>query len=280
MIGTTPASTALLSSLALAGLACGLLACGGDSSATDVSFGETTVVIVINPAINDANEAGNIPLPGRDTAGLTVSSDDGISNTSDGNGVAVLTGLEAGRRTITISGNGIDASTVVQITEGELRELSAAVINRTFAIMSNVGITSEGTVIEIESTMSAEEVNDALDTSNVVLFFRGGTYEGDLDFSGSDAILFGEGARGGQVIFTGNVQVTGSRSRIRGATVQGTLSLPASNSSLSFSRIEGSTTVDGSDAVLLQNQFCGGATVNGSGVTAVGNLGLAPYGDC
>lgn len=275
--GTTARTTALLASLLVA---CSVLvACGGDDAPTDVDFGETTVVVVVNPTVNDVNEK-ELPTPGSATGGLTVSTDDGISGTTDANGIAVLTGVEAGRRTLTISGQDVDASTPFQITEGELREISMAALGSNIGIMSNVGISSQGTVMEIEPSMSVADVNAALNSSNVVLFFRSGTYAGDLDFSGSDAILFGEGARGDDVIIDGDVEITGSRSRIRGVRVLRDLTLPASDSSLSFSQVQGSTTVDGSDPVLLNNDFCGGATVNGSGATAVGNVGLAPYGGC
>ena len=67
-----------------------LLACGGDDSSTapdapgvtDVRFGDTALIVVVNPAVNDANDR-TVPAPGPTRAGVTITSDDGISATSD-----------------------------------------------------------------------------------------------------------------------------------------------------------------------------------------------------
>lgn len=85
-------------------------------------------------------------------------------------------------------------------------------------------------VFEVSPTMTNAEVNDVLKVSARVVFLAGGTYQGDLDFSGSRITLFGEGVLGGSVILDGNVIVTGSESRIRGAEITGTLMMPASKS--------------------------------------------------
>jgi hypothetical protein len=58
--------------------------------------------------------------------------------------------------------------------------------------------------------MSLGEVNAALAQSNAIVFFRAGTYTGDLAFSGSNVTLFGEGPTGGAVTLDGNITVDGS----------------------------------------------------------------------
>jgi hypothetical protein len=135
-------------------------------------------------------------------------------------------------------------------------------------------------VLEISPAMTNAQVNDALRVSDRVVFLAGGVYTGDLDFSGSRVTLFGEGVLGGTVTLQGNVMMSGSDSRIRGARITGTLSIPASGTGLSFSRVDGMATAVGSDATLLANALCGGATITGSGSFAVGNAGVPPTAAC
>jgi hypothetical protein len=142
--------------------------------------------------------------------------------------------------------------------------------------MANVLYAFGGTVTEIAPTMTNAQVNAALSGSNLIVFLRAGTYQGDLNFSGSNVTLFGEGSQGGAVTINGNVTVSGSGNRLRGARITGDLSVPGSNAGISYSRVVGTLTFDGSNGVLLNNAFCGTATVGGSGLRALGNAGLAP----
>lgn len=64
---------------ALIGLV-GLAACGGHDDITDVVFGETTFVVVLNPGINDDNDTA-VAAPGPEYAGVDVYSDDGRRST-------------------------------------------------------------------------------------------------------------------------------------------------------------------------------------------------------
>ena len=66
-----------------------LYACGGDSSGdggtlppTEVHFGDTALVVVMNPAVNDGNDR-NLPAPGQTRLDVQVDSDDGLSATTD-----------------------------------------------------------------------------------------------------------------------------------------------------------------------------------------------------
>ena len=124
--------------------------------------------------------------------------------------------------------------------------------------------------------MSLAEVNTQLARSNIIVFFRAGSYTGNLSFSGSSVTMFGEGAQGGSVTLSGNVQVPGSRNRIRGARITGTLTVPGSDFGMSFSRVQGAVSISGSDATLLNNAFCTVPAITGSGTTALGNAGMAP----
>lgn len=142
--------------------------------------------------------------------------------------------------------------------------------------MANIPYEFDGEVVEITSDMSVSDVNEALANSNRIVFVRGGTYTGDINFSGSNLTLVGEGPEGGNVILDGDVIVDGSGNRLRGARITGRLSVPGSDAGISFSSVQDSLHVDGSDAVLMNNAFCGPVTIDASGTVALGNAGMPP----
>ena len=79
---------------------------GGGSSTTtptDVKFGDTALVVVVNPVVNDAN-LRSVATPGQARANVRLTSDDGITATTSASGIAVLSPLTAGARTISVSG--------------------------------------------------------------------------------------------------------------------------------------------------------------------------------
>lgn len=257
-------------------LACLLAACGGNGDdPTDVLFGETTLVIAVNPVVNDVTEEA-LPSPGGTQSGVELGLDEGPSATTDARGVAVLAPVPAGNRTVSAASADIDGSAAIAIADRDLHEVALAADGSAVAVMSDVRYPFGGEVVEVDPGMSVSAINDALSMSNTIVFFRGGVYEGDFSFSGSNVILFGEGPRGGRVTIQGNMTIDGSQNGIRGATVTGDLVIPGSNASVSFTRVLGNLDVAGSDAVLLLGEFCGAADVSGSGAIALGNLGLAP----
>ena len=165
------------------------------------------------------------------------------------------------------------------VADTTLREVALAATPGNAQIMVNVDYKSDQ-AFEVTPTMTNAEVNDALAVSDRVVFFKGGSYDGDLTFAGSRVTLFGEGVLGGKVILNGNITVSGSDSRIRGADITGSLTIPASKVGLSFSKTTGAVTSSGSDSMFLQNKLCGTETITGSGVTVVGNTGAAPAPAC
>jgi hypothetical protein len=264
-----------------------LVACGGGDSDTatpdandplDVRFGDTALVIVVNPIVNDANDQA-VATPGLARAGVTLTADDGVSATTDASGIAVLAPLTAGSRTVTVTGTDVGGTFNVLMAAGELRELAIASQGATSSIMLELDYKSDR-VTEINPTMSTTEVNTALEVSDQVVFFASGTYTGDLDFSGSRVTLFGEGVRGGKVIIDGSIMMSGSDSRIRGTTITGNLTVPASGTGLTFSRVNGTTDATGSDATFLRNALCGPASITGSGSFVLDNAGTPPTATC
>jgi hypothetical protein len=253
------------------------VACGGDDATdpSDVTYGETTIVVVVNPTINTANGVG-VASPGAARSDVSLDLDDGPSSTSSAGGVAVLAPVTAGDRTLSLTGGGDSGDVAVSIADGDLREVAVALDASGATVMADLRYAFGGAVVEVDPSTPIAEVNAALTQSNVIVFFESGTYTGDLEFSGSNVTLFGEGTSGGEVTLDGNVTVSGSGNRIRGALITGDLSVPGSGAGLSFSRVDGVTTISGSSPTLLNNTFCGEVTVTGSGPLLLGNGGLEP----
>jgi hypothetical protein len=253
------------------------LACGGDgpTNPPDVAYGETTVVYVMNPVVNDVNAVA-VPTPGTSRSGVAITVTSGPSGSTGANGDLALAPVSAGTWPVSFAASGASGQLNLDIAQGDLREIAVALDGTGAGSMANVLYAFGGTVVEISPTMTNAEVNAALAGSNLIVFLRAGTYQGDLNFSGSNVTLFGEGSQGGAVTINGNVTVSGSGNRLRGARIIGNLSVPGSNAGISYSSVTGTLTFEGSNGVLLNNAFCGTVAVAGSGLRALGNAGLAP----
>jgi len=250
-------------------------ACGGSNDPTEVVYGETTLVVVVNPFVNDANQT-DLPVPGGQSVNIRVELDEGPAGNTNDEGVVVLAPVPAGDRTLSFSGIGVSGTINVSISDKDLREVAVAADGNGAEIMTSVLYPFGGSVIEVKPEMTIAEVNQALTSSQTIVFFHSGNYTGDLNFSGSNAILFGEGDRGGKVTLDGNVTVVGSANRIRGATITGNLNISGSDFGFSFGRVNGQISVTASDVTFLLNEFCNTVTVDGSGFTALGNKGMSP----
>lgn len=262
--------------LALGALAAALGCGDGTTEPPEVTFGETTFVVIVNPTVNDDNDLV-LPPTGTSRAGVVVSLDEGPPATTDAAGIAVLAPVPAGTRVLSLSGSGESGQLTLTIEEGDLREVAVALTADGAAVMTNVRYPFGGQVIEVTPSTPIAEVNEALAMSNVIVFFRGGVYSAELlEFQGSNVTLFGEGERGGTVTLNANVTVGGSSNRIRGARVTGSVSVPGSDGGIAFGRFEGAFDVSGSSSVLVLNGFCGAVTLGGSNATAIGNAGLPP----
>ncbi|MGH7447710.1 MAG: hypothetical protein ACRELT_09125, partial [Longimicrobiales bacterium] len=83
-------------------------ACGDDVTdpPLDVALGETTFVVLVNPVVNTANEV-TVPPPGTVRSGVSVAPDGGSAVTTTAVGVAVLSPVNAGARTLSLAGSGL-----------------------------------------------------------------------------------------------------------------------------------------------------------------------------
>lgn len=253
------------------------LGCGGDNPTEPpvAVYGETTVVYVMNPVVNGVNAVA-VPTPGTTRTGVGITVTSGPSGTTGTNGDLVLAPLTPGARAVSFTAGAATGQLNLDMIQGDLREVAVALDGSGAGEMANVQYAFGGTVVEITPTMTNAQVNAALSGSSLIVFLRAGTYPGNLDFSGSNVTLFGEGSQGGTVTINGNVTVSGSGNRLRGARITGSLSVPGSDAGISYSRVAGALTMGGSNGVLLNNAFCGTVTVAGSGLRALGNAGLAP----
>jgi hypothetical protein len=243
---------------------------------SSIVLGQTTLLVHVNPPVNDANQAP-VPQPGSAREQVLVSIANGPAVTTDSRGVAVLAGLDAGVNTVTFSGAGTAGGQLtVTLEDKELRELAVAVTGTSAQTMADFRYRFGGQVVEVNPGMSESAVNAALTGSNKIVLFTGGSYTGNLTFNGSDVTLFAAGADGGTVTLAGNIQVFGSANRIRGTRLSGPLTVNGSNFGMSGSQITGTFNGSGSTGVYLNNDFCQGATLSGSTNTVLGNSGLAP----
>ncbi|MCI0456613.1 MAG: hypothetical protein L0Z62_06490 [Gemmataceae bacterium] len=224
--------------------------------------------------MNEVN-AVTVPAPGTSRSGVQVSITSGPSGTTGPSGDLALAPITAGTWPVSFNTGGASGQLSLDIAQGDLREIAVALDGTGAAGMADIRYAFGGTVTEITPAMTNAEVNAALSGSNLIVFMRAGTYEGDLEFSGSNVTLFGEGWQGGTATIDGNVTVSGSGNRLRGARITGNLSVPGSSAGISYSSVAGPVTFDGSNGVLLNNEFCGTVTVAGSGLRALGNAGLA-----
>ena len=262
-----------------------ILGCSGDSitnstdrtdltDPTDVRFDETAIVFIVNPVINDLNEP-TVPKPGTIQSGVDISVANGPSGTTGTDGVLVLGPVPSDTNAISLVDNGGNTGEFTHtISENDMHEVAVAIDSSGVSLMASVVYQFSGDIVEITPEMFIEDVNDALAQSDIIVLLRQGTYTGDLEFSGSNVTLFGEGFSGGNVTIDGNITVSGSENRIRGAHITGDVTVSGSDAGISFSTITGEMSISGSDVALLNNHFLGTVDIGGSGTFALGNLGM------
>lgn len=254
-------------------LAAGCSGGGPTPPPTEVDLGETTFVVVVNPAIDDVNDVP-VPEPGLERADVLVRDvalDLGGPSDADGVYVLPLPEGEAGVRTLELSGGEASGTISQEIAAQDLVEVALSGRPGEVQEMVRIRYAFGREVVELSPEMGIDAVNDALSASDRIVLLGGGVYEGDLVFGGSDVALFGAGVTGGEVTIVGNVTVSGQNNRIRGAIIDGDVTVSGSECGLSFTRVSGATEVSGSGGALLANEFCGGLSVGGDGTTALGN---------
>lgn len=247
--------------------------CGGDDD-PDLPFGETAVVVVVNPLPNEGNTTSPPAFAGTEYAGIEVDAEPGGSNTTDDTGLAVLRDLDAGDLDLVFDGA---ASLPLAIAgEGDVYDLAVAhdgaevALYPGFPIRYGVG----GDIIVIATDGDAIE---ALNTDDTIVFFEDGIHVGNLVIEGENVILFGDSFEGEPVVVDGSIEVRGGSVRIRGVTITGDLTVFGNNFGMSFSTVQGATQLNGQAISFLRNVFCQGANVPSSNAALYDNAGLPPF---
>lgn len=270
MIGILRISSLAAALAAVLGAAAG---CGGDGVDPNQPFGETTVVVVVNPAPNDGNTVTAPAFVGTDIAGIDIDADPGGGGTTDDTGLAVLGDLDAGDLDLVFPGAALPFA--IQ-TAGDVYDLAVAhdgsqvALYPGFPIRYGVG----GDIITIATDGDATE---ALNTDSTIVFFEDGIHVGDLVIEGGDVILYGDSFDGEPVVVDGNIEVRGGDVRIRGVTITGNLTVFGNGFGMSFSVVQGQTQLNGQAISFLRNVFCQGANVPSSNAALYDNQGLPPF---
>jgi hypothetical protein len=258
-----------------------VIACGGASNApvpspapTSVAYGDTAVIVWINPPINDANQL-SVPAPGTVRAGVVVDvvGEAAVKTASDG--IAVLANVASGQQTLQFSG-AATGSLAITLADKELREIAVALDATGAHLMADLHYRFGDTVVDVTPTMTEAEINTALNGSNEIVLFHSGTYNGNYLFSGSQVTLFGEGLMGGSVTLNGSITVNGSNDRIRGTRIVGGLSIDGGSFGMTYSHATGPVQLVGGSAIFIDNNLCGGGTFDGGSNGVLENYGVSP----
>lgn len=263
-----------IAATALAATVGAVAGCGGDEEVDpDQPFGETSVIVVVNPAPNDGNTVSAPASVGTEISGIDIDADPGGAGATDDTGLALLGDLDAGDLDLVFP----DAVLPFAIqTEGDVYDLAVAydgtqaTLYPGFPIRYNVG----GDIITIAAD---DDATEALNTDSTIVFFEDGVHVGDLVIEGTDVILYGNNFDGEPVVVDGNVEVRGGNVRIRGVTITGNLTVFGNGFGMSFSVVEGQTQLNGQAISFLRNVFCQGANVPSSNAALFDNQGLPPF---
>lgn len=113
-------------------------------------------------------------------------------------------------------------------------------------------------------------------TDDGLVFFRTGSYVGDLTITGENVIFFGEGFAEREVVIDGSILVSGGNVRIRGFTSTGNVVVNGNTFGMAYSVVRGSTGIRGNAVAFLRNSFCGTVRVPSSNASLLDNRGMAP----
>lgn len=251
--------------------------CGnGGGRNPDRPFGETAIVVTVNPRVNDAHTTTVPNALGTTRQGIAIDAQPGGGDTTDARGLAVLTDLDAGALDLVFDGDATLPFTIA--SEGDVYDLAVAYDGTTVGAFDNFPVRYGvgGQILEFDSSADPADVQTALSGNGNIVFFRNGTFTGDLTVTGDDVIFFGEGFTERQVVIDGSVTINGTGVRIRGFTITGNLNAPGNDFGLAWSVVRGSAQISGNAGALLHNAFCGTVTVPSSNATVLENEGMSP----
>ncbi len=258
-----------------------LAGCGNSAGSRnpDRPFGSTALVTVVNPQVNDGNTTAIPESAAIVREGVGVDVDPGSAATTDATGMAVIDDVATGEIDVLFDGGAALPLTI--LANGDVYDLavgydgSEVTAYPNFPIRYGVG----GDIVVFSSNANPDAVTDALSTNGNIVFFRNGTFLGDLLITGDDVIFFGEGFTERQVLIDGSVTDRGTGVRIRGFTVTGSVTVQGNDFGMAFTVVKGETQILGNAVAFLRNAFCGSVIVPSSNATLLDNEGMAPLPD-
>jgi hypothetical protein len=255
-------------------IAISMSACGEDPPNTNTppfgAFGEvTSVVIVVNPAINQGSSTTIAPGPLR--SGVSIQGAELPPVLTDPTGLALIQNVPTGPVPLKFD------SGAITLTVQQPKELYDVVVSYTSSGVREVippvryPIGGQLTVIAPGGNIAAAAAND-----NTIVFLQPGNYPGNFELPARNVLIFGAWSptQGVLSIIEGDITVRGGDNRLRGVRVTGTLTSAANNFSAAFCDLA-KATITGNGVSLIRNLFVAGqATVPSSNAVLVDNLNI------
>jgi hypothetical protein len=249
---------------------------GGNSGTPDVTVGDTVVVAVINPQVNDGHSTGTPDELSDERDAVSVKADPGEDGvTADG-----MVVLDVAAGSIDLVVGGAPALPLNVMAEGDVYDSPIGYSGDGSAFFDNtpiryaVGAKSGAFFFEVADDFA--DIQGRLEEDDQVIVLGPGAYEGNFNITGSNVTLFGSGWSERAVTIDGSITVSGGGVRIRGLTLAGDLTANGNNFGISFSVVHGVTDIKGNAGAFLGNVFCGSAKVPSSDATLLDNYGVAP----
>lgn len=260
-----------------------LAGCGSDDDDEDDKthdpdqpFGATAIVVVVNPSVNTGNAS---PVPnqlGTEREGIAVDAQPGDAATTDATGLAVLDELAEGELSLAFAEGPALPFTIE--AAGDVHDLAVAYNSSEVGAFENFPIRYPvgGQIIEFDESSDPLDVTKALAGQNNIVFFKDGSYTGDLTIEGDGVIFFAEGFTERQVVMDGSLDVKGTGVRVRGFDIKGDVTVAGNEFGMAFTIVRGTTSITGNGAAFLRNTFCAPVTVPSSNASLLDNEGLEP----
>ncbi len=251
----------------------GLGGCGDDDPLDDQppgSFGETTsVVVVVNPKINQGSTTSVVPGTKREGIKIEPGDDDPV--TTDSTGLAVADDLPTGAVALKFDKGTVNLTVVaakelydvvVAYTDSGVQEIVPVV---RYPIGGNVKVVKAG-----------GSISEAALEDQAIVLLEPGNYPGNFELTSEGVLIFGAWSptEGQLSTIDGNVSVRGGGNRMRGVRVNGLITCHANTFSAAFSEFT-SADITGNGVSLIRNKFTSAqVTVPSSSAVLVDNAGV------
>lgn len=253
-----------------------MVSCGGDDDSAPApdaggsDFGKvTSAVVIVNPKINKGSTTAI--TPGTQREGVNIKAGALAPVATDATGLAVIQNLPVGTVPFQLSSGTVDLSVVQE------KELYDLVLSYTASgveeIVSAIRYPIGGTIVNVKP---GDDLSAAVAVDGAIVFMAPGIYEGDLEITSEGVLLFGSWdiKEGSQSVINGNLIVKGGNVRMRGVTVNETITVNANGFSAAFCEFNNAN-ITGNSVSLLRNAFTGtNVTVPSSSAILVDNDGI------